>query len=239
MKYHCLFEQSGTFKNEFKKLGLDAYDYDILNNFGQTDFQMDLFSEIEKAYDGKSTIFDKWGGEDFVLAFFPCTRFEDQIQLYFRGEASQQKKWTEKRKLEMCLDLHKELHHYYELVTKLTLVALDKGFPMMIENPATGGHYLTRYWPIKPKLIDKDRTLNGDYFQKPTQFWFINTDPANNVIFESIQYVRTQIVTRARVDGAENRTESRSMIHPQYANRFIRQYIIKDPSIAGAIPTIK
>lgn len=43
---HCLFEQSGTFKNEFKKLGIEAYDYDILNEYGQTDFQVDLFAEI-------------------------------------------------------------------------------------------------------------------------------------------------------------------------------------------------
>ena len=43
---HCLFEQSGTFKNEFKKLGIEAYDYDILNDYGQTDYQIDLYSEI-------------------------------------------------------------------------------------------------------------------------------------------------------------------------------------------------
>lgn len=49
---HCLFEQSGTFKNEFKKLGIEAYDYDILNDFKQTDYQIDLFAEIEKAYGG-------------------------------------------------------------------------------------------------------------------------------------------------------------------------------------------
>lgn len=52
MRAHCLFEQSGTFKNEFKKLGIEAFDYDILNDFGQTDFQIDLFAEIEKAYGG-------------------------------------------------------------------------------------------------------------------------------------------------------------------------------------------
>lgn len=52
MKAHCLFEQSGTFKKEFKKLGVEAYDYDILNEFGETDFQMDLFSEISKSYEG-------------------------------------------------------------------------------------------------------------------------------------------------------------------------------------------
>lgn len=49
---HCLFEQSGTFKNEFKKLGIDAYDYDILDDFGETDYKIDLFSEIEQAYAG-------------------------------------------------------------------------------------------------------------------------------------------------------------------------------------------
>lgn len=46
MKAHCLFEQSGTFKNEFKKLGIEAYDYDILNDYGQTDHIIDLFAEI-------------------------------------------------------------------------------------------------------------------------------------------------------------------------------------------------
>ena len=51
-KVYLMFEQSGVFKNEFKKLGYEAYDADIQNNFGQTDFQIDLFEEIEKAYDG-------------------------------------------------------------------------------------------------------------------------------------------------------------------------------------------
>ena len=45
-KVHCLFEQSGTFKNEFKKLGIDAEDYDIQDEFGQTDHVCDLFAEI-------------------------------------------------------------------------------------------------------------------------------------------------------------------------------------------------
>lgn len=45
-KAHLLFEQSGTFKNEFKKLEIEAYDYDILNDYGETDFQIDLYQEI-------------------------------------------------------------------------------------------------------------------------------------------------------------------------------------------------
>ena len=62
MVAHCLFEQSGTFKNEFKKLGIEAYDYDILNDYGETDYQVDLFAEIDKAYRGGvpySTTFPK------------------------------------------------------------------------------------------------------------------------------------------------------------------------------------
>ena len=51
-KVHCFFEQSGTFKNEFKKLGIPAFDYDLQDNFGQTDHKIDLFHEIEEAYRG-------------------------------------------------------------------------------------------------------------------------------------------------------------------------------------------
>ena len=47
-KVHCFFEQSGTFKNEFRKLGYEAEDYDIQNQFRETDNVTDLFKEIEK-----------------------------------------------------------------------------------------------------------------------------------------------------------------------------------------------
>ncbi len=51
MKFHCLFEQSGTFKNVFKDFGHQSWDYDILNEYGETDIQIDLFKEIEIEYD--------------------------------------------------------------------------------------------------------------------------------------------------------------------------------------------
>lgn len=47
-KVHCFFEQSGTFKNEFIKLGIPSLDYDILDDFGETDKMMDLFEEITR-----------------------------------------------------------------------------------------------------------------------------------------------------------------------------------------------
>lgn len=61
-KVHCFFEQSGTFKNEFIKLGIPAEDYDIQNNFGETDHTDDLFEAIEDAYGGKPSLFDQIRG---------------------------------------------------------------------------------------------------------------------------------------------------------------------------------
>lgn len=72
---HCFFEQSGTFKREFIKLGIPAEDYDIQDNFGETDHQIDLFHEIEEAYRGGQSVFDSMTCDDLIMAFFPCIYF--------------------------------------------------------------------------------------------------------------------------------------------------------------------
>ena len=219
--FHCLFEQSGTFKNEFKKLGYQAEDYDILNDFGETDHVIDLFKEIEVAYNNlymqrereRETIFDQ------VLAFFPCVRFEVQIIMGFKGEMTQMRNWDDLTKLNYDLKLHQELHDLYNIITKLAIVCLKKGLPLIIENPYSSQHYLTRYWALKPAIIDDDRRETGDYYKKPTQYWFVGRKPSNNFIFEG----KDIKVSRNIID--QNKVE-RSMISPDYANRFIREYII-------------
>ena len=85
-KVHCFFEQSGTFKNEFKKLGYEAFDYDIQNNFGETDNVVDLFAEIESAYDGKPSLFDNIPGgglDNGVLSVYIFLR-EQYLEFSFR-----------------------------------------------------------------------------------------------------------------------------------------------------------
>lgn len=221
MTAHCLFEQSGTFKNEFKKLGYEAYDYDILNDYGETDYQIDLFAEIEGGYEGKPSIFDKMTPDDLILAFFPCTRFEAQILLSFWGQQNQDKNMSDINKLERDIRLHDELHKNYVLITKLAIVVLKRNLKMVFENPAGEQHYLTRYWCLKPSIIDRDRRNNGDAFKKPTQYWFIGLKPKHNLIFEPLDYVEPK--TWSGLSARE-----RSEIHPQYANRFIRQYLIDE-----------
>ena len=224
---HCLFEQSGTFKNEFKKLGYEAYDYDIQNEFGETDYVIDLFAEIEGGYQGKPSIFDNISRDDLILAFFPCTRFEAKVPLWFRGENYAQRDWSLERKLETSIVMQNELTELYVLLCKLVIVCKKKNLQMVIENPYTQPHYLTTYWCLKPDLIDKDRTENGDYYKKPTQYWFINRKPFHNLVFEPIDYVEKRVITRTRKQENTTVKTERSIIHPQYANRFIRQYLIE------------
>lgn len=120
---------------------------------------------------------------DLIFAFFPCTRFERQIQMHYAGVALQQKKWSDLKKVENSLKLHNELNYLYNLFCKLIIVCLRRNLKLIVENPY-GGNYLEKFFPIKAEVIDLDRSKNGDYFKKPTQFWFINLNPKFNLLFE-------------------------------------------------------
>jgi hypothetical protein len=233
-KIHLLFEQSGTFKNEFKKLGYEAYDYDILNDFNETDYQVDLFEEIRVGYENKPSIFDEMETNDLLFAFFPCVRFENQIMLHFRGQANQMKSWSLKKKMEYDINLLDEVNEMYKLVNYLCLICIRKNLRLIIENPFSEEHFLRRYWCLSPSIIDRDRRENGDYYAKPTQYWFLNCKPSSNFLFEPITYNAIEVKDAIRMmkkqdfekTGAKTKKVARSMIHPDYARRFILSYII-------------
>lgn len=228
MRVHCLFEQSGTFKNEFKKLGYEAFDYDLQNEFGETDYIVDLFEEIEKSYGGGGqSIFDNISPEDLVLAFFPCTYFECQSQMFFYGSNYSLRNYSVEEKCQVAMERHKKLNKYYITLNQLVITCMRKKIRLVIENPYNQPHYLTTYWCVKPTLIDKDRTKRGDYYKKPTQYWFFNFEPEQNLIFEPLEYVEVKKVAGSTVEGV-GKTTGRSMIHPQYANRFIREFLIPE-----------
>lgn len=94
---HLLFEQSGTFKSVFNELGILAYDYDYENQFNQVDYQLDLFKEIENAYDYKKSIFDNISEGDLIISFFPCTYFSIQNDLIWSRKAYNFKTWNKEK----------------------------------------------------------------------------------------------------------------------------------------------
>lgn len=153
------------------------------------------------------------------------------------------KNWTLTQKMENCMTLQNELTEMYELVNKLFIICIRKGLKLIVENPYSEEHYLRRYWCLPATLIDKDRRQRGDYYKKPTQYWFLNCKPCNNFIFEA-QTINEMPTSgfwaksknkRATAQMFEEYTGinctqkvARSMIHPDYANRFIREYILNE-----------
>lgn len=218
MVYRCLFEQSGHFKNVFRKYGYQSYDYDIENRFGETDFVIDLFREIDESYDtGKPLL--GFGKEDYVLAFFPCTRFSVQFQMNLLGNncADLRKGPKGLHTLEKSIKLHGELHEYYSRFCKLAILAFRDGFKLVVENPYHCS-YLLRYFPIEPSVVIENRRELGDYYAKPTMFYFLNCEPAYNFFFEPIGYHPTKRI-------AEEHGIGRSLISDDFCDRFIREYI--------------
>lgn len=227
-KVHCLFEQSGTFKKEFIKLGYDAYDYDIQNNFGETDNVIDLFAEIESAYISEPSIFDQMKSDDLVMAFFPCINFCDAKTMIFKGISIFQKKWSLGQIMDKNIEFAKEREYYFELLLKLVSISAHQGLRLIIENPwnDSGETYLQRNF-IKPTIIDKNRTLRGDHFVKPTGYWFINCE--NTVGYSYQKDKEVKIVYKTKDDHKINTgqcSEARSLIHPDYARNFICDFII-------------
>lgn len=238
-KVHCFFEQSGTFKNEFIKLGIPAEDYDIQNNFGQTDHVIDLFGEIEKAYEGGASIFDSISSDDLIMAFFPCINFCDAKTLLFKGVHISQKRWSLAKIVDRNLQFAKEREYYFEVLLKLVAICAKLRLRMIIENPwnTSGGTFLqNNFFP--PTIIDKDRSRRGDEYVKPTAYWFIN---CTNTIGYSLQKDKKIKIVYKERDSHRIKTgqcsEVRSMIHPDYARNFICDFIIGKQQ-TNTIPTL-
>lgn len=224
-KVHCFFEQSGTFKKEFIKLGIPAEDYDIQDNFGETDHVVDLFSEIESAYDGKPSLFDQiGGGEDLILAFFPCIHFCGVSQVAFDMKYKNYSGWSEKKMFDYILKKNEDRSYFFGLLNKFVCVCLMKKLRMVFENPMTGQSFL-RVFLKQPDIIDQNRMLRGDYMVKPTGYWFWNCEPTNGFTYQEDKVRREPLKLKK---GSEHGlcSEERSMISPDYARNFICDFLI-------------
>ena len=127
--------------------------------------------------------------------------------------------------LQYILDRSKNRQRFYELLIEFFAVCERKGLRMILENPYNACHYLVNNFPYKPAVIDRNRQLRGDYFCKPTQYYFVNCTPSfgmsyqNNPVHKVVQRVKP---------GAHAGicSEERSLIAPEYARNFICDFIL-------------
>ena len=224
-KVHCFFEQSGTFKREFIKLGIPAEDYDIQNNFGETDHTDDLFQAIEDAYDGKPSLFDNITPDDLIMAFFPCIYFSCMSQMLISYTHRNYTNMNPKERIDQILQRSANRELFFARAVKMIGNAKIRGLRLVMENPWSEQTFLKQNFPFNPAVIDNNRLLRGDYYVKPTAYWFINCEPTDGKTFQ----LRTKGKNICQIEpnhmpGICN--EERSLISPDYARNFICDFIL-------------
>ena len=224
-KVHCLFEQSGTFKREFIKMGIPAEDYDIQDNFGQTDHKIDLFKEIETAYVGGASIFESITSDDLIMAFFPCIYFSCMSQMLISYTHRNYTNYSPKERIDAILERSSNRELFFSRAVKMLGIAKMKGLRLIMENPWSEQTFLKQNFPFNPALVDNNRTLRGDYYVKPTAYWFINCEPTKCFTVQPRKKGKNICqIEPNHIPGLCN--EERSMISPDYARNFILDNIL-------------
>ena len=145
------------------------------------------------------------------MAFFPCIYFENIQMLYFSLESLNNRHKTIFERIKDAIErLHKRTF-FHELLYKLLAV----GYLTGIQN-----------FP-KPKIIDKNRQMKGDYFVKPTAYWCFGFEPTKGNTIQITPKEKRMVVNDCK-KGKEAGicSEERSMISPDYARNFICDFIL-------------
>lgn len=225
-KVHCFFEQSGTFKNAFKRVGIPAEDYDIQNNFGETDHVMDLFAEIDSAYRGGQSVFDGITKDDLIVAFYPCIYFSCMSAMNFSMTAHNYRRLPVRKIAENILDRSAKRSEFFDRLNRFCFVCIERGLRMVFENPWSENHYLKSGFIQPPSVVDMDRSKRGDFRTKPTAYWFFNCEPTNGFTYEPYRGEIKRHMSMSKGAKAGLCSEERSLIHPNYAKNWINDFIL-------------
>lgn len=226
MKVHLLFEQSGVFKRAWMANGYEAIDYDINNDYGQTDVQVDIMHEIRNHYwQLRDTIFDDMATGDIVMAFFPCIYFSNWGNLNLHPRSRYKQSLDKESMWKGIIDRAVDRDQY--LITLLQLIAIcdQQSLPLIIENPWTGAQYLREALPWKPTLIDTNRAAHGDYYRKPTAYWFFGIEPKDAMPTTRRQY-RSTIEKAKKSSHRGMCSGERCEISQAYADAFVKWVIL-------------
>jgi hypothetical protein len=85
-----------------------------------------------------------------------------------------------------------------------------------------------------PTFVDNDRTKRGDYFRKPTAYWYFGCEPTHGMSMQQTPRQKIKNVIGGKELGGSARgssisgicSEERSLISSDYARNFICDFII-------------
>ena len=174
-------------------------------------------------------MFDTISKDDLIMAFFPCIYFTGFTNpRYFTLENNNYKGLTTQQKFDAMIERADNRNNFYKLLYKLVGIVIIRSFRMVVENPFSQTHYLHNNFLFEPTVVDKDRTRRGDYFTKPTGFWYFNCEPTYGFTYQRPKK-HLRIMESKSGEEAGICSEERSMISPDYAHNFICDFILGKP----------
>ena len=157
------------------------------------------------------------------MAFFPCIYFSDMSQILHTWGAYPNV--DKKSATDNILKRSRNRQTFYELAVMMLACAEIRGLRLIMENPWGTQSFLQRDFVTPPAFIDKDRSLRGDIFGKPTAYWYIGCTPTYGCSYQPRQKIRVKKDAKPSSKTGVC-SEERSMISPDYARNFICDFII-------------
>lgn len=160
------------------------------------------------------------------MAFFPCIYFCQMSQYAQSLNYLNYRALTEAEAIDKIIARQQKRNEYLMLLTKLVGICLRRGLRLVFENPITGS-FLNNYFLKPPTVKDNNRMNRGDYYVKPTGYWFWNCEPTygESYIKDKEQKLIAQAESRWTQEAGIC-SEERSMISPDYARNFICDFIL-------------
>ena len=160
------------------------------------------------------------------MAFFPCIYFETMSCMYFDFTTLNNRHKPLYCRVDDAIDRLQKRTRFHTLLYELVAITDRRNLRLVIENPNTKPNYLidTQNFPA-PTIVDKNRMLRGDYFTKPTAYWFFGCRPTYGFTMQRDK--KRKIVNECKsAPKAGLCSEERSMISPDYARNFICDFIL-------------
>ena len=182
----------------------------------------------------QGTIFQHITKDDLIVAFFPCIYFCATSQMSFSWGCTNYRKLSVKEATDAILQRAENRLMFYSLAIKMLAIAKINGLRLIMENPWSEQTYLKANFIMPPTLVDMNRMLRGDYYVKPTAYWFINAEPTHGCT-EQLDKRKKTIMSSKGAARAGLCSEERSMISPDYARNFICDFILGKEQIGSQL----
>lgn len=146
-------------------------------------------------------------------------------QMAFYLGCTNYRKLTDTEKIKKILERSNKRKEYFDRLIKFVSVCLSKNIRMIFENPWSEQTYLKANFLKAPDVVDMNRMERGDFYKKPTAYWFWNCEPTNGKTYQNDKEQKV-IMKSKSAPTAGLCSEERSMISSDYARNWICDFVL-------------